>query len=133
MPRTGRRRLPRYDPIAPPTIAGTARYIPSVGRKCCAEKYPTNPPIEFTKIKSADIAAACLIAAQRQKRRSGVRKIPPPVPVRPERNPSPAPTPIATGLIGGFVSAGSLLRKNNRLAENSSTTPIRIRSTPAEG
>src|SRR5262245_6727725 len=50
------------------------------------------------------------------KSRSGVRKIPPPVPVNPARNPSPAPTLIATGREGGNVCSGSLRRNTSRAA-----------------
>src|SRR2546425_8763833 len=84
-------------------------------------------------MKSAETAAACRICAQPQNRRSGVRKIPPPVPVKPERNPRPAPIPIAVGFDGDVTSAGSLRRKTKRAAEKSSTTPIKILSTDADG
>jgi hypothetical protein len=42
-------------------------------------------------MNKAETAAACFIRAQLQKSKSGVRNIPPPVPVKPERNPMPAP------------------------------------------
>src|SRR3982750_3895043 len=73
------------------------------------------------------------MCAHRQNKSSGVRKIPPPVPVRPERNPKPAPTPIAIGFVGATVSLGSPRRKINRAAEKRSTSPIRILRIEAEG
>ena len=69
-------------------------------------------------------------ATKQQDRRE---KIPPPVPVNPARNPSAAPTLIATGRDGGDVCGGSLRRTSSRAAENSSTTPMRIFRTEADG
>src|SRR5437868_12728000 len=73
------------------------------------------------------------MCAHRQKSRTGVRKIPPPVPVNPARKPRPAPTLIATGGEGGAVCGGSLARKKSRVAEKSSTMPIRTLKTDADG
>src|SRR2546430_17422288 len=84
-------------------------------------------------MKTADIAAACRICAQRQNKRSGVRKIPPPVPVRPDRNPRPAPTPIAVGFDGATVSAGSPPRNMNSAAEKKKTRPVKILRNEDEG
>ena len=69
-------------------------------------------------MNKAEIAAARRIDAQRQNRSNGVRKMPPPVPVKPERNPMPAPTPIEAGTDGGSMFGGSPWRKNKRAAEN---------------
>src|SRR5262249_51403680 len=96
-------------------------------------KYPTSPPTEFTKMNSAETAAAWRMRAHSQNKRSGVRKIPPPVPVRPARRPSPAPTPIAVGFDGGFVSSGSLRRKTNGAAEKSRKSQKKILRTEADG
>src|ERR1041385_6489424 len=73
------------------------------------------------------------MCAQRQNNRSGVRNIPPPVPVSPARNPRPAPTLTAIGREGGNVCGGSLRRKRSRAAENSRTTPIKILRIDADG
>ena len=62
-----------------------------------------------------------------------MRKIPPPVPVNPAKNPRPPPTLIATGRVGGDVCGGSLRRTSSRAAENSRTTPIRIFRIAADG
>ena len=77
--RTGNLRLPKYEPIAPPTIAAAERIN---GMDCLALTKPARPAIEFTKINAADTADACFVFAQLEKSKRGVRKIPPPVPVR---------------------------------------------------
>src|SRR5438046_9118484 len=101
--------------------------------EAAAVKQPTRPAIEYTHMKSAETAAACRMCAHRQKSRTGVRKIPPPVPVNPARKPRPAPTLIATGREGEAVCGGSLARKKSRVAEKSSTMPIRTLKTDADG
>src|SRR6476661_5813716 len=129
--RTGNWRLPKYEPIAPPTIAATERINANAGMDCLALTKPARPAIEFTKINNAETADACFVFAQLEKSKRGVRKIPPPVPVRPERNPMPEPTASAAGKGGGATAGGSPRRKNNRAAETSSTSPIMIFKTRA--
>src|SRR5207302_8404201 len=87
---------------------------------------PARPAIEFVKINNAETADACFVFAQLEKSRRGVRKIPPPVPVRPERNPMPEPTASAAGKGGEVTAGGSPRRKNNRTAEKSRMRPIKI-------
>jgi len=84
-------------------------------------------------MNSAETAAACRMCAHRQNNRSGVRNIPPPVPVSPERNPRPAPTLMAVGREGVTISVGSARRKIKRTAEKRSTSPIKIFKTEADG
>lgn len=69
---------------------------------------PSSPDTELTRIKRAETADAVLVRAQCMKITSGVRNMPPPVPVSPDNRPSPAPTPKANGLDGccGSSSAG---------------------------
>jgi hypothetical protein len=124
--RTGKRRLPKCEPSVPAITAATARIHAKFGTGRPLETYPTRPATELTRMNKAETAAARRIDAQRQNRSSGVRKIPPPVPVRPERNPMPAPIPIEAGTDGGVVFGGSPCRKNKRAAENRSTAPISI-------
>ena len=131
--RTARCLLPRCDPMVPPMIAAAARKRPSEGIERTFVKYPTSPAIEFTQMNSAETAAACRMCAHRQNSNNGVRNIPPPVPVSPERNPRPAPALIATGREGVTVCGGSPRRNTSRAAEKSSTTPIKIRRTEADG
>src|SRR5204862_8313179 len=83
-------------------------------------------------MNSAETAAACRICAHRQNSSSGVRNIPPPVPVSPARNPRPAPTLIATGADGGDACGGSLRRSKSLAEEKSSTTAITILTTDAD-
>ena len=61
------------------------------GNDFVIKRLPAKPEMEFTKINNADTAAAFFASAQPMKSKSGVRKIPPPVPVRPDNNPIPAP------------------------------------------
>ena len=61
---------------------------------------PARPDAELSRMNGADTAAAVLVRPQRRKIRSGVRKIPPPVPVRPDSRPSSPPAPRATSLGG---------------------------------
>ena len=65
-------------------------------------RLPSRPEPEFTRIKRAETAAAVLVRAHRMSRSSGVRKMPPPVPVRPESNPRPAPMERAAGEHGNL-------------------------------
>src|SRR5438270_2721183 len=125
MVRTGNLRLPKCEPIAPPMIAAAERMNANAGMDCLALTKPARPAIEFTKMNNAETADACFVFAHLENRRRGVRNIPPPVPVRPERNPIPEPTASAAGK-GGGATAGSTRRKNNRAAEKSSTSPIVI-------
>ena len=53
--------------------------------------WPKRPEVELNNIKAADKPPAILGPAIFRKRRSGVKKIPPPVPVSPESKPSIAP------------------------------------------
>ena len=131
MVRTGNLRLPKCEPIAPPMIAAAERITANAGMDCLALINPARPAIEFTKINNAETADACFVFAHLEKSKRGVRKIPPPVPVRPERNPIPEPTASAVGKGGGTTAGGSPRRKNNRTAEKSSTSPMTILKIPA--
>jgi len=126
MVRTGNLRLPKCEPIAPPMIAAAERMNANAGMDCLALTKPARPAIEFTKMNNAETADACFVFAHLENRRRGVRNIPPPVPVRPERNPIPEPTASAAGKGGGATAGESPRRKNNRAAEKSSTSPIMI-------
>ena len=121
--RTGKCRLPNCEPRVPAITAATARIQAKFGTARPLEMYPARPAIELTRMNKAETAAALRIDAQRQNRSSGVRKIPPPVPVRPERKPMPAPVPIETGIgvvwclvdrpagkTNGRLKTGALLR-----------------------
>jgi hypothetical protein len=85
---------------------GAERTSANAGMDCLALTKPARPAIEFTKINNAETADACFVFAHLEKRRRGVRKIPPPVPVRPERNPIPEHTASAAGRGGGGTARG---------------------------
>jgi hypothetical protein len=53
--------------------------------------YPAKPDIEFTSIKITDTAATVLVGAHFLQIIHGVRKIPPPVPVKPANRPRTPP------------------------------------------
>src|SRR6184192_4454655 len=89
MVRTGNLRLPKCEPTVPPMIAAPERTAAKAGMDCLALAKPARPAIEFAKINNAETADACFVFAQLEKSKRGVRKIPPPVPVSPERNPKP--------------------------------------------
>src|SRR5207237_3615355 len=69
--------------------------------------------------------AAHLAVVQRKNNRRGVKNIPPPVEVRPERNPMPAPTGSATPRGAGFTTplSARLFTQNSRSAEIRSRIP----------
>jgi hypothetical protein len=50
--------------------------------------------MEFRKINSAEIVAVCFISAQPKNKISGLSKIPPPIPIIPERKPITIPIKI---------------------------------------
>ncbi len=58
MVRTGKRRLPRYEPIVSAMTARTARIQAKPGTVRPLEMNPVSPAIEFTRMNNADTAAA---------------------------------------------------------------------------
>jgi hypothetical protein len=60
-------------------------------------------------MNNAETVAAWRILAQRQNNIGGVRNIPPPVPVSPDKNPIPTPTPTAVGTEGDVTFGGSMI------------------------
>src|SRR3954454_25076527 len=89
-------------------------------------KLPSKPVAELTRINNAETAAAVLVRAQRISSSSGVRKIPPPVPVRPDSKPKPAPIDRAAGSEGWPATSSLAGFSRKRAAESSKTTPTRI-------
>jgi hypothetical protein len=69
---------------------------------------PSSPAIEFTRMNTTEVAAAVFVGAQRMTIISGVRKIPPPVPVRPESSPRMPPTIVETPRDGAITAVASL-------------------------
>ena len=66
------------------------------GNDCIEERLPERPEIELKNINAAAVPDACLTVVQPKKIISGDRKIPPPVPVKPESKPIKAPPKKAT-------------------------------------
>src|SRR2546423_786982 len=62
-------------------------------------RLPVNPAIELQRMNTAATPDALRVSDQPRKSRIGDRKIPPPVPVRPDRKPIPMPhgTPAHIG------------------------------------
>ena len=97
--------------LTPAMASGSA----TNGSVCVLLKLPTRPDSEFTSMNSAETAEAVLVRAQCIKIRSGVRKMPPPVPVNPASNPRPAPMPSAAGRDGVCGSSSSEVRMMKRV------------------
>ena len=92
--------LPTYDPMVPPTTAEIAIGNAKKGNCFVPEIFPRRPAMEFTKMKPAETADAVFVRDHFIKTNSGVKNIPPPTPVTPERKPRPAPTDRATAFCG---------------------------------
>src|SRR5690625_5800781 len=86
---------------------------------------PINPATELTRINAAAIPDITFISAHRNSNNRGLRKIPPPTPVRPDRKPSPAPAVNNTARCGrALIEAGALrAQTKDRHAEYNSTAP----------
>src|SRR5262249_46361144 len=93
------------------------------GNDLLALQFPSKPAIELTKMNIAEIAEAVFVGAQWRIITTGVRKMPPPVPVSPERSPSPPPTTMASDFGGGCVWRSAGGRIMNRAAEKRRTRP----------
>ena len=82
---------PLYAPMEPPRKA-TATHTRIMGwRLAPSMAKPENPAIEFTKINKAEMAAVSLMFAHPNNNMIGLRIIPPPIPIRPEKKPSVNP------------------------------------------
>ncbi len=92
------RRLPSQAPSNPPAATAPAHDANEAGSAEGAPP-PSRPETEFTRMNTEEAAAARRASAQPAKSRMGVRKMPPPVPVKPARSPSPIPmrSPASTG------------------------------------
>ncbi len=69
--------------------------------------WPASPARELTRMKAAAMAALVRMLLQRRKSSNGLKKMPPPTPVIPETNPSPAPAGMAMrtdGVLAGVRS-----------------------------
>src|SRR3982750_2180979 len=89
------------------------------------EKWPSKPATEFARMKGAATAEVARVSDQPMWRSSGLRKIPPPTPVRPERNPIASPDITAAHNAGGRGSRDTDFNadRNIQTAAYRSTTP----------
>lgn len=85
--------LPKYEPAVPQINALAINDQAKAGKYFVALRFPARPETELTKINSAETADAVFVRAHPINITSGVKKIPPPVPVKPAKSPNPAPTP----------------------------------------
>jgi hypothetical protein len=85
--------LPRYEPAIPQTNALATNDQAKVGKYFVALRFPARPETEFTKTNNAETEDAVFVRAHPISITSGVKNIPPPVPVKPAKSPNPAPAP----------------------------------------
>ena len=85
--------LPKYEPTVPQINALAINDQAKAGKYFVAVKLPARPETELTKINTAETADAVFVFAHPINIASGVKNIPPPVPVRPDKSPNPAPIP----------------------------------------
>lgn len=95
-------------PIWPPIPTAIKSGITNVQRTetCSADIWPAKPATELTKIKKLAVAAMTLALSHLIRYNNGAKKIPPPIPTRPETNPMTAPiAPFRTRLddLGVFM------------------------------
>ena len=78
------------------------------------ERNPNIPEIEFTKMNKVETAAVCFKFAQPNKSKIGLKTIPPPIPIKPDKNPTIAPIIIAYFI---FIPLNSVLFSKNLVIE----------------
>lgn len=92
---------PSRVPSTAPIAAAARNHGSSAGRRPTLDRLPARPAIETHRMKPTAIPEVFRVASQPSHRMIGDRKMPPPVPVRPDSTPMPAPTPTATHSGGG--------------------------------
>lgn len=96
---------------------------------------PPRPAIEFTRMRSDAVAAVRFGSAQPKASTSGLRKIPPPVPVTPAARPIAAPatsrTPMRASRVVSVPRVLARLVHAMRTAAIASDTPIAARNQSA--
>lgn len=103
--------LPVYEPKSPPKIAASIHIHTCVKNNVPEVQIPAIPAAEFTNINNADTAAVSFMFAQCINNKIGLKKIPPPIPIIPETNPSAAPISIPASMDNLFEFILSLLTK----------------------
>lgn len=118
--------LPKYPPRIPPIKTTTIKDTEDIGKVPPFDKNPKSPEMEFTKINKAETAALFLISAQPKSKITGLKIIPPPMPINPDKNPITAPMKSAKGMFIGFISTFCFPNKPNNLATAKSKTVAKM-------
>ena len=91
IPATGNTLVPSMVPIQPPITAAGAQYTISPGTCASEDTWPNKPEIELTRMNATATPDVSLVLAQFIMSSTGLKKMPPPTPVRPESKPITAP------------------------------------------
>src|SRR5579859_2978987 len=83
--------VPKVVPSRPPRITATIYKGNSGGSEQTVARLPSSPAIELPKMKSAAMPDVVRRSDHDIKIMTGDKKMPPPVPVSPDRNPMPIP------------------------------------------
>ena len=118
--------LPKYAPAIPPIIAAISINEEDVGKVPPFVTNPKRPAIELTKINNAETAAVCFMVAHPKRSSTGLKIIPPPIPISPDINPITAPMNNAKGMLMGLIAAFPFPNKPNNLATANSKTVAKI-------
>lgn len=110
---------PKWEPTSPPRNAATMKGTAALNSKPLRVILPKIPAMEFTTINNADTADVFFGSAHRRRIMIGLRKIPPPTPTIPERNPITPPIGRAASVEGALGELSFSLDVNvkaNRIA-----------------
>ena len=95
-----KRLLPNSAPIIPPRMTASAQKSKDGCNVVSTEITPNIPAMELTKINAAATPEITFRGAQCKKTNNGLRKIPPPTPVTPDKKPKIPPNNRRMGLEG---------------------------------
>ena len=118
-------RLPYQAPAVPPIIAKPAHKYISDENDWADKDAPANPEMEFKKINAADTAAVCFILLQCNNSKTGLNKIPPPMPIIPDTKPSNPP------MRNAGINYNSLIPVSEAFPENPRIRIVAITKQPA--
>ena len=126
------RRLPSSAPISPPSTTAPAHIGNCAGTWLRLDGLPARPASELTRMNAAATPPVSRVSAQPMNSRSGLRKMPPPVPVRPASSPIPAPQTIATSVGGSCFACSRRRTRAESLLSKARGRPAFDTSGPAE-
>ena len=118
--------VPKYPPRIPPNMVRPINQVDEIGKIPPMETNPKRPEMEFTKINNAVTAAVCFMFAHPNSSNIGLKIIPPPIPINPDRNPINAPIANAENRFNGFKSVLCFPNKPTNLATANSKTVAKI-------